>query len=130
MKTTLIILAVFLSGCASFVSSLTDQHPNRKEVPITPRATAITLAGIYPDSDGDGIVRIPRGAGPFRPNVGRVEKDGYMTAIVQRRVNWWIVGNVVYGGPIGLIGDFVGGGAYDPKIFYLALPEPVQGYKK
>jgi hypothetical protein len=45
-----------------------------------------------------------------------------MTAVIQGRVNWWILGNVVYGGPLGLGGDFIGGGAYNPTVVYLAEP--------
>ena len=116
-------IALFSAGCASVVSSVGDGHPNRKEMPLTPGATAITLAGTYPDSDGNGIVKIPRGAGAFRPNTGRVEKDGYMTGVVQRRINWWVLGNGVYGGFPGLVVDFAGGGAYNPTVVYLAKPE-------
>ena len=43
-----------------------------------------------------------------------------MIAVVQRRLNWWLFGNVLYGGPIGLGIDFVGGGAYNPTVVYLA----------
>ena len=127
MKTTLILLAGLFSGCASIVSSLSESHPNRKEISITPGATAITLAGIYPDNDKNGLVEIPRGAGVFRPNTGRVEKDDYMIGHVAGRLNWWIAGNYFYGYIPGLIVDFVSGGAYSPKVVYLKVPEPVKG---
>ena len=126
MKTTLILLAGLLSGgCATVTSSLSEGHPNRKEIPVTPGATVTTLAaGAITDEDHDGVVRIPRGAGPFRPNVGRVEKDGYMTGVVRGRVNWWIGGNWVYGGFPGLIVDLADGAAYSPTVVYLDQPTP------
>jgi hypothetical protein len=110
-----------LSGCASVVSTVSDGHPNRKEILVTPGATAVMHAGgSITDENHDGLVTVPRGAGAFRPNRGRLERDGYMTAVIQGRVNWWILGNVLYGGPLGLGGDFIGGGAYSPTVVYLA----------
>ena len=126
MKITLILLAGLLSGCASFISGISEGHPNRKEIYVPPGATAVTLAvGAQEDSDHDGSIKIPRGAGPFRSNVGRVEKDGYVIGVVRGRVNWWIAGNFVYGGAPGAIVDFADGAAYNPQIVYLVEPTKV-----
>ena len=126
MKVTLILLAGLLSGCASFISSLSEGHPNRKEIYVPPGATAVTLAvGAQEDSDHDGSIKIPRGAGPFRSNVGRVEKDGYVIAVVRGRINWWIAGNYYCGYIPGLVTDFAGGAAYNPKVVYLMEPTKV-----
>ena len=112
-----------LSGCASVVNAVRDGHPNRKQMPVTPGATAVMhTGGSIVDEDHNGIVTVPRGAGAFRPNRGRLEKDGYMLAVIQGRINWWILGNIVYGGPIGVGGDLIGGGGFNPKVVYLATP--------
>jgi hypothetical protein len=117
MKIILPALILALSGCASFISTLSDRHPNRKEIPVPSGATVTTLAGgAVIDGDRDGMVTVPRGAGAFRGNAGRVEVDGKMVGVVQRRVNGWIIGNWLYGGFPGLAVDFVGGAAYDPKV--------------
>lgn len=44
-----------------------------------------------------------------------VEKEGFEPAstAIEREVSWWLAGNIVAGGIIGLIVDFVTGGAYD-----------------
>ena len=116
------LLSVF-SGCASVVNAVRDGHPNRKEMPVTPGSTAVMQAGgSIIDENHDGIVTVPRGAGAFRPNRGRLEKGGYMIGLVKGRINWWILGNVVYGGPIGVGGDLIGGGGFNPTVFYLATP--------
>lgn len=129
----ILALSFLLTGCASIVSTMTDGHPNRKEIPVPPGSTVITLAdGAVADGDKDGIVEVSRGAGAFRANAGRVEKDGYMLAIVQRRVNGWIVGNFLpYNGIIvGLGVDFIGGGAYNPTVVYVSPPEPIKPESK
>lgn len=77
------------------------------------------------DGDEDGIVEIPRGAGPFRSNVGRVENDkDVMIGVVRGGVTPWVLGNFLpYNGVIlGFIIDFAGGGAFSPKyvpVYYL-----------
>jgi hypothetical protein len=122
-KLPLILVSLLAGGCASFTSSLSEGHPNRKEIAVTPGATVVTLAkGAIVDEDRDGLVIVPRGAGPFRPNVGRVEKDGYQIGVLQRRMNWWIAGNWVYGGFPGLFIDFIDGAAYSPTVVYLSNP--------
>ena len=126
MNYAILSLAALLTGCASFVSGVTDGHPNRKEIYVPPGSTAITLAaGAQEDSDRDGAIKIPRGAGAFRANAGRIERDGYMTAVIQRRLNWWIAGNWFCGGFPGLGIDFLDGAAYNPTVVYLAEPSKV-----
>lgn len=124
MKIALIILCgLFFSGCASVVNSVQSGHPNRKELPVTPGSTAVMHAGgKIADEDHDGIVTVPRGAGPFRPNRGRLEKDNYMIGVVQGRVNWWIAGNYIYGWIPGLVIDLAGGGGFNPHVVYLPAP--------
>jgi hypothetical protein len=108
-------------GCASFVSTLSDGHPNRKTIIVPPKSEVITLAAGR-EYTTSGLVEIPRGAGPFRSNVGRVEKDEKVIALIQRRFNGWTLGNLLpYNGIIIGFGiDFLGGAAYSPKVVYIA----------
>ena len=78
--------------------------------------------GSIVDENRDGSSTVPRGAGPFRPNRGRLEKDNYMIGVVQGRVNWWIAGNYIYGWIPGLITDLAGGGGFNPHVVYLNVP--------
>jgi hypothetical protein len=113
-----ILCLLLLSGCASFVSTVSEGHPNRTTITVPPGSTVIMLdGGRIIDADEDGHVEIHRGAGAFRSNAGRVENKGVMIGIVRRGVTPWILGNFIpYNGVLlGMIVDFTGGGAFDPK---------------
>ena len=69
------------------------------------------------------ILSVPRGAGPFRPNRGRIDiefdpRAANTSASVEIRVvphfNWWVLGNILYGGPVGAIADGIGGAMWNP----------------
>ena len=125
MKIILSLLTILLAGCASIVSSVSEGHPNRKTIVVPVNSKVIMLDGGTYDSGYNGVVRIHRGAGAFRSNVGRVEVDGKLVGVVQERVTGWVIGNFFpYNGVIlGFIVDFAGGGAFSPK--YVPLPVPV-----
>ena len=116
MKLILVILTVLTSGCASFVSSLTDGHPNRDTIPVVPGSTAVMLTGSYTDHDLDGWLRVPRGAGAFRRNNGIVVMEQKTVGFVESNFNPFVFGNVVYGGVPGAVGDCAVGGMWDLQV--------------
>lgn len=110
MKFVVNMLVIFLltlqCGCATIVSS-TDKDV---QVMSAPSGAKVTV---------DGIVR---GKTPLVVSLERkqrhsiqVEEDGYDAVIrdTSRRFNWWYLGNIVFGGVIGLIVDAVNGSMYD-----------------
>lgn len=82
-------------------------------------AAAHTWTGNY---EAKGVpafrfIEIPRGDGPFRGNHGYVvDSKGIWIADIRPGVNWWIMGNIVLGGPLPWIFDLVSGGAFEPHL--------------
>lgn len=114
MNKLLLLLVLPLFGCASVVSTISNGHANRDRVPITPGSRAVMMTGTYADADWDGWVELPRGAGAFRHNNGLIQdRDGEVLGYIEANPNPWLIGNIVYGGPLGLVGDCVIGGAWD-----------------
>lgn len=114
MKAFLLFILIALQGCASVVSTFSDGHPNRDQVPITPGSRAVMLTGTYADADWDGWVTLPRGAGAFKPNNGIIQdRDGKVLGYIEGRPTPILLGNVIYGGIPGALGDCAIGGAWD-----------------
>jgi hypothetical protein len=107
-------LSLWLMGCASVVSQVSDGHPNRDRVPVPPGSRAVMMTGTYEDDDWDGWLELPRGAGVFKRNNGIIQaNDGSVVGYIEGNINPWVFGNVIYGGPLGAIGDAAIGGGWD-----------------
>jgi hypothetical protein len=114
MNKLLLLLILPLAGCASAVSQFSDGHPNRDHVPVPPGSRAVMMTGSYADADMDGWLELPRGAGAFRHNNGIIQgRDGDVLGYIEASPNGWLFGNLIYGGPIGVIADCIIGGAWD-----------------
>lgn len=109
-----IMLSLWLFGCASVVSTISDGHPNRDHVPVPPGSRAVMLTGAYSDDDMDGWLKMPRSAGFFKRNNGIIQgQDGDVLGYIEGNVNPMVIGNIFYGGPLGAIGDAAFGGVWD-----------------
>jgi hypothetical protein len=107
MKKLLIVSMIFLFGCASII------HGTRQNVAInsTPSGVKVTKQGVHIGTT-PAVVELKRGN---KHIVLRFEKDGYepIEIAMTNKVSGWIVGNILFGGIIGLVIDFITGGAYN-----------------
>ena len=143
MRLAITLLAVVtLGGCASVVSKITDRHPNEKAVDIPYLPASESGKGIkgngyfHQTADKDRVpngrvawrymTTVKRGNGPFRGNRAKVyTKDGKLIALIEPRLNPNILGNIFYGGPLGVIADFAIGGAYSPTVVPVRQDLPI-----
>jgi len=108
---------VALSGCASIFNGQTQavtigSVPAGAEVTINNRAGQAVHTGVTPLT-----VQLRRGAGYFRSEAYSVayKKDGYAdaSARIDSSVSGWYIGNIIFGGLIGMLGvDPATGGMY------------------
>ena len=95
------LFAIALAGCATVMTG------RDKEYVI---ANGNNIESYY---------NIPRSTGPFRPTRFYTANDGTKFRLVPR-LNGWIAGNLVFGGPVGIVAgtlvDFSTGAAYDPVV--------------
>jgi uncharacterized protein YceK len=99
--------AVLLSGCASILSksdypvSLTTEPPG-SVVTVQDRGGKVVFKGVTPTS-----VVLAAGAGYFKGQDYRVvfELDGYARkeVSIRRELDAWYIGNVIFGGLIGML---------------------------
>jgi hypothetical protein len=101
------IIVLSLSGCASIMSgrnqTMTFQStPEYSNISILNRAGEKIHVGQAPVT-----VNLKRGAGFFKPEKYQVtfEKDGYETKTINitSSINGWYIGNILFGGWIGLL---------------------------
>jgi hypothetical protein len=116
----LIVATVLLSGCASIISGRTatvqlDSHPSDAEVVIRDKHGKEVLTTHTPATVE--LKRKDRFIWPARYTAS-FEKPGYQPKMVPIRstVNPWVLGNVVFGGVIGLAVDNTTGAAWKPKL--------------
>ena len=118
--TVVIVVALLLGGCASIISGRTatvqiDSNPSDAEVVIRDKHGREVLATRTPASVE--LRRKDRFPWPAR-YTATFEKLGYepKTVPIRSTVNPWVLGNVVFGGPIGLVVDNATGAAWKPKV--------------
>jgi hypothetical protein len=119
MKTTILAvgLALALAGCASIISGGTQpvtikSVPEGASVSVTNRAGEKIHAGTTPVT-----LTLKRGAGYFKSEVYAVaiQKEGYapQQLMITSTVNGWYIGNILFGGLIGMLAvDPVTGAMY------------------
>lgn len=101
------VLALSLSGCASIISGSTQtmtfqSTPEYSNITISNRAGNKIHVGQSPVT-----INLKRGAGFFKPEKYQVtfEKEGFETKTINisSSINGWYVGNILFGGWIGLL---------------------------
>ncbi|MEN8321264.1 hypothetical protein [Acinetobacter junii] len=101
------VLALSLSGCASIISGSTQtmtfqSTPEYSNITILNRAGNKIHVGQSPVT-----INLKRGAGFFKPEKYQVtfEKEGFETKTINisSSINGWYVGNILFGGWIGLL---------------------------
>jgi hypothetical protein len=118
MKRIFALVAVLTTGCASIVHQTTQQIP----VASNPPGAAVTVA--CGDVNNDPKLLTPTVVTVHRkPKLCAISltKDGYQSAEVAlaRKMSGWYLGNILFGGIIGLIVDAANGAMYDrtpPKV--------------
>jgi hypothetical protein len=117
IKSILLLSAILLSSCATIISG------SRQNVKITSEPSS---AKVY-------INEIEIGNTPVQKNLKRNQEyqlilklDGYKTykTKLERKVNAWFIGNIAFGGLIGLIIDPITGAMHKLK------PEEIDGNLK
>jgi hypothetical protein len=113
-------LALMASGCASIISGrhaevTLDSNPPAAEVVIRDKHGNHVLTTQTP-----ATVQLKRKDKFIWPAkyTAEFQKPGYQpkTVAINQRVNPWILGNVVFGGVIGLAVDNATGAAWQPKV--------------
>ncbi|MBV9494681.1 MAG: translation initiation factor 2 [Acidobacteria bacterium] len=111
-KNALALFLLFNFGCASIVHQTTQQVP----VASNPPGAAVTVACGDVNNDPKlvtpTVVTVHRK--PARCTIS-LAKDGYAPASIdlQRQMSGWYLGNVLFGGIIGLIVDAANGAMYN-----------------
>lgn len=96
-----------LTGCATIISGST-QAITIKSVPEAAKLSITNKSGekIH-TGETPATVTLKRGAGFFQPQHYQVtlEKDGYQTKTVSvsGTLNGWYIGNLIFGGPLGIL---------------------------
>jgi hypothetical protein len=111
MKRLIALVAVLSTGCASIVHQTTQQIP----VASNPPGAAVTVACGDVNNDPKlvtpTVVTVHRK--PSHCSIS-LNKDGYQPAEVAlaRKMSGWYLGNILFGGIIGLIVDAANGAMY------------------
>ncbi|MGH7273740.1 MAG: PEGA domain-containing protein, partial [Nitrospiria bacterium] len=97
-------LVLFSSGCATIMHGKTQSLT----IESNPTKAVATIEGQTAETPGIFILKRERSYSV------KLEKDGYepATATVEKSMSWWLAGNIVFGGLIGLLVDFTTGAAY------------------
>ena len=100
------VLSVTIFGCAAII------HGTKQKIPVnsSPSGAKVIVMGAHKAST-PAVIELSRSESNI---VLRFEKDGYepVDVAITRSVDGWIVGNIIFGGIIGLVVDFASGAAY------------------
>lgn len=96
-----------LTGCATIISGST-QAITIKSVPEAAKLSITNKSGEKVHTgETPATVTLKRGAGFFQPQHYEItlEKDGYQTKTVSvsGTLNGWYIGNLIFGGPLGIL---------------------------
>ena len=128
-----IAIALLMSNCASIVSKSSypmriDTNPADAKVTITNRHSLIIFEGKAPAS-----LMLNASAGFFQPEIYsvKIERDGYVprTVSITADMDGWFCGNILVGGPLGMIIDAATGAMYkiEPGIYNITLQKETVG---
>jgi len=99
-------VALFIVGCASII------HGTRQSVSVNsvPTGAKVIVKGVHMATT-PAVIELKRKESNI---VLRFEKEGYEPVKIglNRSVDGWIAGNIIFGGLIGLAVDFINGAAY------------------
>ena len=123
-----LVTLLFLTGCASIVS--------KSEYPVTVSSKPSEVMFRILDSEGQiiasgktpAVVNLRSGNGFFisAKYVVKFEKEGYQPAVtnVNGKIDGWYFGNLIFGGPIGLLIDPATGAMWkiDKNVYVELLP--------
>jgi hypothetical protein len=114
------LAATAASGCASIINGRTatvtiDSRPSEAQVVIRDKRGEEVLTALTPATVE--LKRKDRFIWPAK-YTATIEKPGFesKTVAINQTVNPWVLGNVVIGGPIGLVVDNATGAAWKPKV--------------
>lgn len=103
--TVAVLVVVFLTGCATIISGTSQEIG----IVSRPSGAKVIINGVF------------RGTTPMAIKLSRkdthkirLELEGYKPyeVVLVRRINWWVLGNLIFGGLIGLAVDAISGGIY------------------
>ena len=99
-------LALLIVGCATII------HGTRQNIAVSsvPSGAKVIVKGVYMGTT-PAVIKLKRNESNITL---RFEKEGYepVEVALNRSVDGWIAGNIIFGGLIGLAIDFISGGAY------------------
>lgn len=104
-------------GCATIV-----HLGGSEDVKVTSEPVG---AKVVVDGADRGVTPLEVGLERKKAHTVVVSKDGYKesTKQIQSQLSWWLAGNAIFGGLIGLVVDLLSGGGYtlDPAEVHMAL---------
>jgi len=99
-------LALLIIGCATII------HGTRQNIAVSsvPSGAEVIVKGVHMGTT-PAVIELKRNESNI---ILRFEKEGYepVEVALNRSVDGWIAGNIIFGGLIGLAVDFISGGAY------------------
>lgn len=101
-----IVVGLLVAGCASII------HGTKQEIAVSsiPTGAEVSVRGVHMATT-PSVIKLKR----KNSNIAiRFEKEGYepVEIALRRSTDGWIVGNILFGGLIGLAVDFIDGAAY------------------
>ena len=111
------LLALSTAACAAII------HGSYQDVPVNTVPSGVTVTVLGRTYTTPATIELKRNDPPLTLHF---HKDGYedVDYTLTKKVDGWIVGNIVFGGIIGLIVDFAAGSAYNirPETVDVTLP--------
>jgi len=99
-------LVFLIAGCATII------HGTRQNIAVSsvPSGARVIVKGVHMATT-PAVIELKRNESNI---ILRFEKEGYepVEVALNRSVDGWIAGNIIFGGLIGLAIDFISGGAY------------------
>ncbi len=120
----LLILPIIISGCAAII------HGSSQDIAVnsTPSGAKVIIMGAH-EATTPAVINLKRSNNNI---ILRFEKEGYepVEFALTRKVDGWVVGNIGFGGLIGLVVDFATGAAYKlaPEEVSLTMQKSSSGF--
>ena len=120
----LLIIPFIICGCAAII------HGSRQDVAVnsSPSGAKVVIMGVH-KATTPAVIELKRSDNNI---ILRFEKEGFesLDFALTRKVDGWIIGNIVFGGLIGLVVDFATGSAYkiSPEEVNITLQKSSTGF--